>query len=135
MTIRKKSLHQKIEKLDIDVLGFPYKVSIMVDLMKKFNVNGCASIWGSEIQIDPDVSNLDLFATVIHEILELMARKTETKCEHELISRFETFFMMILIRNPELVEMILDVAKKETRPSKDFRKKKIKGMVQGSKRK
>jgi len=64
-----------------------------------------------------------------------MMRKTETKCEHELISRFETFLMMILIRNPELVEIALDVAKKEGKSLKNSGKRAIKALVESSKRK
>ncbi len=129
----KKPLRKKIEELEIDVLGFPYQVKFVEDLIKRFNITGCANVWGDEIQIDPDVTNLDVISCIFHEIIEVMMRKTETKCEHELISRFETFLMMILIRNPELVELALDVAKKEGKSLKNSGKKAIKALVRGCK--
>ena len=122
----------KVKKLTIDILGFPYKVQFVEELMARFQVCGCANIWGGEIQLDPDVTTLDMFASLFHEILEVMCRKTETKCDHELIGRMETFFMMILINNPELIEMALHAAKtKEGKSLKNRRTKKAKGLVKG----
>lgn len=131
----KKPLHKKIEELEVDILGFPYHVKFIEDLIKRFNISGCANVWGDRIEIDPDITNLDVLSCIFHEIIEVMMRKTETKCEHELISRFETFLMMIIIRNPELVELALDVAKKEGKSLKNSGKKALKDLVERSKRK
>jgi len=119
----------------LDILGFPYQVKFVEDLLKRFNITGCANVWGDRIEIDPDVTNLDVLSCIFHEIVEVMMRKTETKCEHELISRFETFLMMIIIRNPELVELALDVAKKEGKSLKNSGKKALKELVASGKRK
>lgn len=135
MSVYAKPLRKKIENLSIDILGFPYKVEFVKDLIKRFNVAGCASIWGSEIQIDPEVSNLDIISSLLHEIIEVMLRKTETKYEHELVSRFETFLMLLLIDNPELMEIAIETAKKEGQSIKNRRTKGIKGLVKRRKRK
>jgi hypothetical protein len=104
-------------------------------LIKRFSVTGCASVWGDEIQIDPDITNLDILSCIFHEIIEVMMRKTETKYDHELISRFEIFLMMILIRNPELMEIALETAKKEGKSLKNSGKKALKELVASGKRK
>ena len=63
--------------------------------MARFSICGCASAWGKEIQVDSSLPSLDTMATIFHEIIETMMRKTETKFDHELITRFEIFLMML----------------------------------------
>lgn len=128
-----KALLDKLEKLDIDVLGFPYKIQFVQALIEKFNVCGCSNVWGSEIEVDPAVSILDVFSCIFHEIIELMFRKIETKCEHDVISKIETFLMSLIINNPELMEMAVNAAKTEGKSLKNRRAKKGKRMVKGSK--
>ena len=133
--VYKKSLIKKLEQMNLDVLGFPYKVYFVKDLISRFNVTGCASVWGSDIQIDPSVSNLDILSSILHEIVEVMLRKTETKFDHEIVSRFETFLIMLFVENPELMELILETAKKEGGPIKGRCKEAIKRVVKERKRK
>lgn len=131
--VYKKSLIKKVEDLNLDILGFPYKVNFEENLIGRFNVTGCASVWGSDIQIDPSVSNLDILSSLLHEIIEVMFRKTDTEYKHEIISRFEIFLMLLIIDNPELMELILETAKKEGGPLKGRTKKTVKRMVKGGK--
>ena len=133
--IYKKSLLKKIENLNLNVLGFPYTVEFEKDLISRFNVTGCASVWGSKIQIDSSVSNLDILSSLLHEIIEVMFRKTETKYEHEIIARFEIFLMTVIIENPELLRLILETAKKEGGPLKGGLKKRATQLVKRHKRK
>lgn len=135
MTQYAKPLRKKIEQLPIDILGFPYQVEFVPDLIKRFNIAGCANVWGSEIQIDPEVSNLDIFSSIFHEIIEVMLRKTATKYEHELVSRFETFLMLLLVDNPELMELAIETAKKEGGSLRNRKSKIVKRMVAEGKRK
>jgi hypothetical protein len=127
--VNKKAFTKKIENLYLDVLGFPYKVKFVEDLVSRFNITGCASVWGSDIQLDPSVSNLDILSSLLHEVIEVMLRKTETKFEHELVTRFETFLMLLIIDNPELMELILETTKKEGGPIKGRTKKRAKELV------
>lgn len=129
MTTYAKPLRKKIESMKFNILGFPYKVEFVKDLIKRFNITGCASVWGSEIQIDPEISNLDVLSAIFHEIIEVMLRKTETKYEHELVSRFETFLMLLFVDNPELMELALETTKKEGKPLRDRSTKGIKALV------
>lgn len=134
MTIYKKPLLKKIENLDIDILGYPYKISFVEKLIERFNTTGCASVWGNDIQIDPSVTNLDILGTLLHEAMEVMLRKTETKYDHELVSRLEVLLMMFIIKNPRLMELILETTKKEARSLKSGAEKKAKRMVKVRKR-
>jgi hypothetical protein len=131
--VYKKSLIKKIENLNLDILGFPYKVNFVEGLITRFKTTGCAAVWGSDIQIDPDISNLDILSSILHEIIEVMFRKTDTPYKHEIISRIETFLMLLLIDNPELMELALETAKKEGGPIKGRTKKAVKRMVKSSK--
>lgn len=133
--VYKKSLTKKIENLDLDILGFRYKVSFVKGLIDRFNITGCASVWGSDIQIDPSISSLDILSSILHEILEVMLRKTDTKFEHEIIGKLETFLIMLFVDNPELMEIILETTKKEGGPIKGRCKKEIKRVVKSRKRK
>ena len=114
-------------------MGFPYKVSFVKDLIQRFGIVGCGSVWGADIQIDPSVTNLDILSSVLHEAVEIMFRKTGTRYKHEIIEKFEVFMMMLIIENPELMELILETAKKEGGPIKGSIKKGAK--VMGKRRK
>jgi hypothetical protein len=133
--VYKKTLLKKLERMNLAILGFPYKITFVKGLIDRFNVTGCAQVWGDEIQIDSGVTPLDTLSSILHEIIEVMFRKTETKYEHEIISRFEILMMMFIIENPELMEVILETAKKETRSYKNRPKEIAKRLVTGGKRK
>jgi hypothetical protein len=121
--VYKKSMIKKIENLSLDIFGFPYHITFVPELIQRFNCAGCGAVWGNEIQIDPSIPNLDILASILHEIIEVMFRKTETKYEHDMISKIEIFLMSLIIENPELMELIIETAKKEGGPLKKGYKK------------
>lgn len=132
--VYKKSLLKKLSDLNLDILGFPYKITFVKDMVAKFNITGCASVWDSDIQIDDGIGNLDTLSSILHEIIEVMFRKTETEYKHDTISKIETFMMSLIIENPELMEIIVETAKKEGGPIKGGLKKRAKKLVKGHKR-
>lgn len=129
----KKTLQKKVTNLHLNVLGFPYKVIFEEELINRHNLTATASVWGSEVHVDPSITNLDILSSILHEIIEVMFRKTETKYEHEIISRIEIFLMALIIENPELMELIVETAKKEGGPIKGGFKKRAKALVKGRK--
>lgn len=129
----KNKLIQKLKNLQISIFGFPYTLYFESDLMSRFNVTGCASVWGSDIRVDSALGSLDTCSTILHEIIETMFRKTETKYEHDIVAKFETFMMATIIENPELMEAIVEAAKKEGGSIKAGVQKSVKKLGLGGK--
>lgn len=131
-------LHKALLKVKIDLLGFPYRVKFVKEMFEKFGVFGCGGIAAGEIDLDNDVTNADLMATLLHEMLELMVRKTETRVEHDIITKFEVFFFSLMANNPELMRLMIDEIEKakkaKVKPTKTGGTKKAKKLVSRSKK-
>lgn len=123
------NLFKRLNKIGIVILGFYYTISAVKDLIIKFNKVALTGTYRGTIEIDDNITNLEVVSALIHEAIEIMCVKNQIDLDHNVISKLEVMFMNLIISNPELFKLALGVIVEEEKKKKSRKnrsKKKIK---------
>jgi hypothetical protein len=103
MTIRKV-----MEDLPVNVLGKQYKIKFDDTLLSVHECAGYANIFGGEICIDSSVTPHDMFAILIHEVVELIGRMNELGLKHEQVTVIANGLTQFLKTNSSTLKSFID---------------------------
>ncbi len=105
--------YKKLQDLGIQILGFPYTIRFSNDLLDKFNTGGVTSIAQGDMVIDSTITKVDMCSVILHEYLEVAARRMELNLKHNVVSKLEVIFYLLMKNNVELIKYMLKVIEDE----------------------
>ena len=91
------------------IMGAKYKLLTDDTLLNEHDLLGLSIHYRpSKIVIDSTLQSSDFVSTFLHEVLEVINRRSETKIEHDKITQLENGLYNFIANNPKLMYTLLE---------------------------